>query len=307
MPTYRWLTIPMLTAALIPTLSGETRCPGNVASVPLRHVNRYQMIVQVSVNHSGPQDFLLDTGAQMTILDTSFATDLGLGTAGAAIVEGVGFHEAASTTNLDELAVGVHAVRSQRVVISDLTRLKETGLPISGILGEDFLEHFDMLIDNRHAQLCLDDTGEISLEMKGERIPYQTSTDTSAGSRPAKLLIMSARFYNGRRPVRLMLDSGSNSPFLYGPAEYLALGLIEGASWHGSGANGQQQAFVALPPQDLKISGIEMSKVPFLTLRSEQKGSRSHPASYDGLLPTGFFSSVFLSHDGEFAVLEPKY
>ncbi len=32
------------------------------------------------------------------------------------------------------------------------------GLNIQGILGEDFLEHFDMLIDNVHSLLCLDDS-----------------------------------------------------------------------------------------------------------------------------------------------------
>ena len=307
MPTYRWLVIPTLAAALIPTLSGEARCPGSVASVPLRHVNRYQMIVQASVNHSVPHDFLLDTGTQMTILEPSFATDLGLETAGSANVEGVGFRQSVSTTNLDELAIGVNAVRGQKVVIADLTRLKEAGLRISGILGEDFLQHFDMLLDNEHSLLCLDDGGLMRAGLKGQRIPFLQPPTTWADRPVATLLVMSVHFSDGMRPVRLMLDSGSNSPFLYGPSEYLALGLIQGASWHGRGANGEQQAFVALPPQGMKVGGVAMSKLVFLTLRNEQNSSRSHSASYDGLLPTGLFSRVFLSREGQFAVLEPKF
>ncbi len=55
--------------------AAETHCPGNVASLPFRLVNRYQMIRAVSVNGSGPYDFLLDTGMQVTTVDLSLATD----------------------------------------------------------------------------------------------------------------------------------------------------------------------------------------------------------------------------------------
>lgn len=54
-------------------LYAQTRCPGNVESVPLHPVNGYQMIVAVSVNHSGPYNFLLDTGTQFTMIDPSLA------------------------------------------------------------------------------------------------------------------------------------------------------------------------------------------------------------------------------------------
>ncbi len=51
----------ILTATSASTLTAETHCPGNAASVPLRIVNRHQMIVPVSINHMGPFNFLLDT------------------------------------------------------------------------------------------------------------------------------------------------------------------------------------------------------------------------------------------------------
>ena len=63
MTTSRWFASLFLTATLVPALSAETHCPGNVASVPLRLVNRYQIVLPVFINHSGPYDFLLDTGA----------------------------------------------------------------------------------------------------------------------------------------------------------------------------------------------------------------------------------------------------
>ncbi len=62
---------------MVTTLGAETHCPGNVASVPFRVVNR-QIIVVVSVNRSGPYNFLLDTGSQVTIVDPLLAGELHL-------------------------------------------------------------------------------------------------------------------------------------------------------------------------------------------------------------------------------------
>lgn len=293
----------ILIAAIAPGLPAETLCPGNVASVALRNVNRYQMIVQVSVNHSGPYDFLLDTGTQVTIIDPALAADLRLSNDGIATIVGVGFHDAAWMAQLKVLEVGTHSVASQRVVVSELQKLRLVDLRIRGILGEDFLEHFDMLIDNAHGLLCLDDSVAMRGTVKGPRVSL--ASPAPADSVPdAKPLIVSVRFFNGMRPVRLKLDSGSNTPFLYSPSEYLALGVIEGAAWHGRGANGEQQAFMALPVQDMRIGSLGLSKVQFLAPRETRRDS--HPVSFDGLLPTGLFRRVFVSHGGEFAVLEPR-
>ena len=56
--TFAWF---VLAAAAVSTLDAETHCPGNVASLPFHVVNRQQIIVAVSINKSGPYDFLLDT------------------------------------------------------------------------------------------------------------------------------------------------------------------------------------------------------------------------------------------------------
>jgi hypothetical protein len=303
MKRQRWLTFLLLIAALVRTVSAATHCPGNIASVPLRYVNRYQIIVSVSVNHSRPYDFLLDTGSQLTILDRSVAADLHLGTSGSAALAGVGGREPASMTGLDTLSVGENAVFSPRVLVADLTEMRGVDSRIEGILGEDFLLQFDSLIDNRQRRLCLDKTGRMRTEIKGQRVTFLGAPEAPGDVRMPNPLILNVRFLHGIRPVRLKLDSGTNAPFLYSPSQYLALGAIEGSSWHGSGVNGKQQRFVALSPQDITIDGLTLSGVSFLALRYQHRGSNL--AALDGLLPTGLFKRVFLSHSGEFAVLEP--
>src|ERR1035437_9782319 len=125
----------VLAATLVPALTAETHCPGNVASLPFHLINRHQIIVQVSINHSGPYDFLLDTGAQMTHLDTSLAVELRLKKQGEALVEGIGSRQSAFLTHLDLLEAASHAVANQRVIVSDLKNLQSAGLRIRGKIG----------------------------------------------------------------------------------------------------------------------------------------------------------------------------
>ena len=289
----------VLAVNIVSTLSAETRCPGNVASLPFRTVNRHQMIVPVSINHAGPFSFLLDTGTQMTMVDPALAAALHLETTGKADVASVGMQAAASFAQADLVEAGSHSVANQKVLVYDLANLQATGLNIQGVLGEDFLEQFDMLIDNGHSLLCLDDSAAMRGEVKGSRIPLLAQAD---GSQLASSLIVVARLSDGMRPVRLKLDSGSNVPFLYNTSEYMALGMFRGASLHG-GSGGAQKTFMALPPQDVRIGSAELGKVPFITLAGVQKNT--HTSQFDGLLTMGLFKRVFIDHADHYAVLEP--
>ena len=119
MSAFKWFASFVLAATIVPALPAEPHCPGNVASVPFRLVNRYQMIVEVSVNHSGPYNLLLDTGTQMTMVDPALAAELHLNTQGSAGVAGVGFLASAPFAQLDLLEAGSHAVANQKVLVFD--------------------------------------------------------------------------------------------------------------------------------------------------------------------------------------------
>ena len=66
-PKFHLLVSVCLATIALPALRAESRCPGSAASLPFRIVNRYQIIVDVSINHSGPYEFLLDTGTQISM------------------------------------------------------------------------------------------------------------------------------------------------------------------------------------------------------------------------------------------------
>jgi len=303
MTTFQWFAPLVLAATILPTLAAETHCPGNAASVPTRVLNRHQIVLSVSVNHTGPYNFLLDSGTQITTLDPSLAARLHLDTQGAAVVAGAGSRQAASFAQLDLIEAGSHAVAHQRVLVYDLQNLRSSDLEIQGILGEDFLKQFDILIDNVHRRLCLDNSAAMRAEVKGRHIPLVAPAEPADGAALPGLLIIEVRLSDGMRPVRLLLDSGTNSPVLYNTSQYMALPLSQGLPLRGNGVDGAQRIFLALPPQDVKIGSLELSRVPFFTLAGAQKDARIK--GFDGVLPAGLFRRVFIDHADHFAILEP--
>jgi Aspartyl protease len=297
MTTFKWLASSFaLAVTMVPALPAKTHCPGNVASVPLRLVTGYQMIVPVSVNHSGPYQFLLDTGLQITMIDQSLAVQLHLEAQGMAVVAGAGSRQSATIARLDMLEAGSHAVPNTKALVYDL----QNG-HIQGILGEDFLEHFDMMIDNVHGLLCLDDSAAMRADVRGPHAELMTPAERGGGLVP-NLIIVEARLSDATRPVRLMLDSGANGAILFNTSEYLAppqKGHIE-----GTGVDGRQLIFSTLPAQDMKIGSLKLSRVPFVSLARAQDDS--HAKGFDGILTLGLFRRVFVSHADHFAIFNPN-
>jgi hypothetical protein len=215
--TLRGFTSFLLTFTIVSTLSAETHCPGNVASLPISIVNGYRIILPVTINHSGPYDFLLDTGSDMSIIGPALAAELNLRTQGAAAVTGPGFQGSASFAELDQIQAGTHAVENPRILVFNLLNLHSVDPRIRGVLGEDFLEHFDMLIDIDHHLVCLDDSTAMRASVKGPHIALLSQMPAAQGAAPRKSLMVTARLSDVAQPVRLKLDSGTNVPFLYTP------------------------------------------------------------------------------------------
>ena len=300
MSTFKWFASFVLVATIVPALPADPHCPGNVASVPLHLTNSHQMIVAVSVNHSGPYNFLLDTGTQVTMVNPSLAAELHLNTRGPAVVAGVGFHAAASFAQVDLLEAGPHAVANHKVLVFDFQNPYSVDLHLRGVLGEDFLGQFDLLIDNAHSLLCLDDSARMRADMKGPHIALLTVAETTSDRSSFRSLIISARLSNAEPSVRLKLDSGTNVAFLFNTSKYAPPGSKRSA---GSGLNGVQRSYLTLPPQHLKIGSLELLKVSFSTFADSQKDSRT--SAFDGLLTLGLFRRVFICHADHFAVFEP--
>jgi hypothetical protein len=298
----------VLVATVFPALFAEPHCPGNVVSLPFRLVNGYQIVVPVSINHSGPYDFLLDTGTQMTIVGPSLAGELHLNAKGAAKVSGAAFQGSAFLTQLEQVKVGPHSLGNRNALVYELLNLRSVDGHVRGILGEDFLGNLDMFIDYSHKLLCLDDSTAMRAAIRGTHVLLLTSMQDGDDTSTSNLLIVAAHLSGESGSSRLMLDSGSSIPYLYNSSQRLpqvgAQRSFGGASLIGSGADGDQQVFFALPPQKVRIGKVELPQVTFLTLAYARKDPAA--TKFDGLLTMNLFRYVFICHAEHFAVLEAK-
>lgn len=127
-------------AASLATLSlsalhAEPRWPGNVAGLTLRRIKDDLIVVRVLINRTGPYDFLVDTGSQITTFDTVLASDLHLRIEGTTGVSGVATQSRSAFAFLDLIEVGSHSVPQSLAVIQDIVEIKAADPGIRGILG----------------------------------------------------------------------------------------------------------------------------------------------------------------------------
>jgi len=103
------------------------------------------------INGSAVVSLMIDTGAEVTAIHASVMKALGvdLREAPTGSLYGIGGARKARVVVLDRLEVGGATVAPLRVAVVD------GGLPGQGVVGLDFLRHFDMSVDNRAGTLRL--------------------------------------------------------------------------------------------------------------------------------------------------------
>ena len=160
-----------LATMTVPILPAASHCPGNITGVTPRFVQGALIVIPVKINETGPYDFVVDTGNQLTVIDPSLALELDLKPQGTIGVISIASYAQASLTILESLDAVSHVVDKPLAIVQDLGEIKAADARIRGILGENFLAHFDLLIDYFHRILCLDETTAMRERVQGEHIP----------------------------------------------------------------------------------------------------------------------------------------
>ena len=304
MPALKWLAALTLAGSFLPVLDAEPHCPGNVAILRFRLVQGSQIVVPVTISHAGPYDFLVDTEDEISIVDPGLAADLHLKPEGTTGLVGVGYHTHPSYAHLDLLEAGSHAVENPLVLVQGLGELKAADSRIRGVLGGNFLRHSDVLIDYAQGVLCLDHTKGMQREVKGRHVALVTPPRSGEEGLSTEPLIITVQLSGipGRSLLQL-LDSGMSVPLLYEAGKEVAGGFSVHAPIHARGPDGSERVFVVLAPQEIKIGGVALHQVSFVTLA---EGGKDVPrVGVDGLLPTSLFRRVYISYSDRFVVLEP--
>jgi hypothetical protein len=258
-------------------------------------------VVSVRVNQSGPYDFLVDTGAQISTIDTSLAAALHLKAEGTTGVSGVATHSRTAYTHIDSVEVGGHSIANSLAVIEDLPQLEAEDPRIRGILGDNFLEHFDLLIDYRQRVLCLDEGKSLAATIKAPHVPLEQPRGSEPDlpfTRPLEVSAHLSTVSGGS--LLLRLDSGSNVPALFAIRRDISMSPSGRRGLLKRMVNGVEQSFAPLKPQDLQIGAILVKQVSFVAPMNAVGGDDSNTRE-DGVLPTAAFQRIFISYSGGYA------
>jgi predicted aspartyl protease len=181
-----------------------------LGAVPLRLPFAYStrhVWLRASVNGRPEEDFLLDTGASITVIDSTYAARIGLESEGAIQAAGAAAAGHAAFSALDSLRLGQGAagvvLTGQKVAVMPLNRYLEPFFwtPIAGILGYDFLSRFVTEVSFDRKTIALHDPATFRYTGTGTGIPM-----TMAGNIP----VVKARI-DDRYEGDFRLDVGSGS------------------------------------------------------------------------------------------------
>lgn len=127
-------------------------CLLGFSAVPVRAVDPGHHLIDATINGQNGS-FVLDTGANVTVISASEVARFGLSSGGG----GAGTARQAA---IDSFAIGPISVRQSRVVVADLDQLlgafgRIAGTQVSGIIGQDVLNEHRAIIDVSRPMLYL--------------------------------------------------------------------------------------------------------------------------------------------------------
>jgi aspartyl protease len=280
---------------LILPLVLATRSKAQVAQskdiIRFRLRDGYLILVQARINGAGPFDFLLDMGATRTVIDPELARQLQVPVVGEVSLTGILHVRQDALVRLEDVRLGEASQSGLGAAVDTLTRQKVLAPGIRGVLGEDFLSKFDILIDYKRHWLRFGDAPPA-----GERCRFET-IGRYRGSLTTNRLLIPVEFMEvSRSKVQLQLDTGARVPELI-PANHNSL---SSQPWSGSmatsnGANGT----TVYSSVTIKIGTTMVRRMDVVQSR------RAIAFDAAGLLPAAIFRRIYISHSGGFVVLNP--
>ena len=272
----------------------------NTVRISFTTVDQFLVVIPVSVNGAGPFNFLLDTGATNSVIDRGLADQLSLPGVGEEEVTGIEGKVRLAIVRAQSISVAGRTVRDLNLTVLS----KVNGLPskVSGIVGEDFLGHFDLLIDNRHHVIQLQQgLGPMSDMFEGERLPVQLEATLDGHYINHTLILTGSSSELGTKTISLLLDSGVNYLYLFGGEQSLGGGATQQECSRATISDTSSQ-FVCLQKVLPQLRFGNKKVVNLITVAQLRKTG----AYTEGLMPTSAFHSIFISHSQKFVILDPS-
>jgi predicted aspartyl protease len=257
-------------------------------------------IVRVSINGKGPYDFILDTGSSVTLVRRELLDQIPI-----THREALPVNLATGTSYVEKAmvhTVAVAGLSAGNIEVVTLGAASEGLLKtnVRGILGENFLKHFDILLDNEKHTLTLDRTAGLADQLAGEHLRLSDEGSFGSVATPDRIIVNVTVPSSARNPQRFLVDTGTNMAMLF-PAKEAAWVYPQTSSqfvmhsYTGSLQCRQERA-------SLRIGNGTIDGIVFASC----KGLTRDKMDTDGLLPAGLFGRIFISHHREYVIDNPQ-
>lgn len=233
------LSLSLLIAAS-PAWAGPTlkfASQDGVARIPFTYDNNH-IFVQLALGDGKPAEFLVDTGADFTLLNARFGREAGIKGSGESDVRAASGSVSMSQLPDQVLKLPGLEVEEDGMVMMDLSHLEPAGgHRIDGILGNDILSEASVRIDYA--------AGVITFYRAGTYVPPAQATVLPLSSKAATrgVFVPVTLTLPGRQPepLQFAIDSGAsysslNSPYVDSSGAMQAIGNTVSKPAYGAGS-----------------------------------------------------------------------
>ena len=278
-------------AAVCLAVAEALQCVHAESNLHFRLVDSTLIVVSVNSDKGSSFEFVLDTGTDTTVIDPSIASKLSFVAMERIRVVSLRDINLAVRGSIPSLSAGSFQVNDLVVLVKDLSGMRRLDSRIVGIVGQNFLSHFNYLIDYGRHLVCIEPGNEIRGITDGDRVAIEPTEN--------RMLVHSEAQSRENAKLRLVLDSGARSVVLLRTASQ-KLSIPRQGSALEETSDGQAE--------------LEMGRVRLLTVGSQEFHNIAalllafEPGVQmgDGLLPTILFRAVYVNNHDGFVVFNPR-
>jgi hypothetical protein len=243
------------------------------AEIKMQVLEGRPIVDGVYVNGHGPYRFLVDTGANVNLIETGLARKIGMNATFQVDLASVARNTSTLASDGNEIVLDSVKAGKQEFLLSGLEAIRQLSPDIQGVLGQWFLFQFDYVLD-----------------LHGKRLEF--GKQERNGTR-TQFKMINARPVISTSLGELALDSGAGRVVLFGVKPDVGPGLKgELRSLAGS----QQIGMVSSRP--LAINGRKIWSGDAVAIPN-----RPEPG-VDGLLPLSLFKKIYVCNSEGYVVFE---
>ncbi len=226
----------------------------------------------VFINGQGPYRFLVDTGSQSNQLDSALACKLRLAATLRLELQTPSGGSTVHGGQVGRVTLGPLEAADQEFLFTNFNDLSTLPRDVKGLLGQEFLSHFDYVLDFQHLRLTLG--------------------GPSAPGKPTRFRLIFGRMAVPTSVGELVLDSGAEMLFLFRQSSRPATAQVIGAS----GAR-------------VAVSLDNAPEVHIGDRRYHPAQAQYYPVSgaeEAGLLPASLFHTIFICNSKQYVIFDAQ-